>query len=264
MRTAGSSLLPPGGGEEDPAEPAEGLLQRRRPSSQRFVLSGRTSLPVKHSGLAGGALASHITTPTPTPTPRSGPRKERPSSPCSPVLIPHLHRSPATGQRSADLFDGDGPATPDAVHLAVSRLLLPVQVGTLSRLQEKRRGVLNGPRVHGGQQPTWTPLPSPPPSSWAGPSSGAGPGRRDREGTETMSIPTGLFLHTAPYRAAQVTEPGPPLTKEQGHGIPRARGAHSPEGWGIREGRGRGEVDGGAEGRQGARGTITGESKVQK
>lgn len=89
MRTAGSSLLPPGGGEEDPAEPAEGLLQRRRPSSQRFVLSGRTSLPVKHSGLAGGALASHITTPTPTPTPRSGPgRKDhRPRVPRSSFLI---------------------------------------------------------------------------------------------------------------------------------------------------------------------------------
>lgn len=25
----------------------------------------------------------------------------------------------------------------------------------------------------------------------------------------------GLFLHTAPYRAAQVTEPGPPLTKSK-------------------------------------------------
>lgn len=74
----------------------------------------------------------------------------------------------------------------------------------------------------------------------------------------------GLFLHTAPYRAARGTEPGPPLTKEQGHGIPRARGARSPGGWGIREGKGRGEVDGGAEGWRGAQGMITGESEVQK
>lgn len=43
----------------------------------------------------------------------------------------------------------------------------------------------------------------------------------------------GLFLHTAPYRAAQVTEPGPPLTKSKdmeyrGRAGGRARGARSP------------------------------------
>lgn len=171
-----------------------------------------------------------------------GAPKERTIVPSSLSPIPHVHRSLATRERSADLFDGDGPAAPDAVHLAVGSLLVPVQVGPLPRLQEKRRGALRGPRVHGGQQPTWTPLPSPPPSSWAGPSRGragaAGPGRNG-----DTSSPMGLFLHTAPYRAAQVTEPGPPLTGQQGHGIPRARGARTqPRGLGLkrREGARRG------------------------
>ena len=134
-----------------------------------------------------------------------------------------LSSSAAPGEGSADLFNGDGPATPDAVHLALGGFFLPVQVGALSRLEENRRGVLKGPRVCGVSSPPGIPSqPSRPPSSWAGPSRGAGPGRRDREGTETTSIPTGLFAHTAPYRAAQVAGPGPPLTKEQGHEIPRA------------------------------------------
>lgn len=188
-----------------------------------------------------------------------------------PPALPGPHPSPLTstalrplGGGTADLFDGDGPTAPDAVHLAVGGFLLPVQVGTLSGLKEKRRGVLERRGAPGGGTAAHldpSPPPAPPPSSWAGPSGGAGPGRRDREGTETTSIPTGLFLHTAPYRAAQVTEPGPPLTKEQGHEIPRAQGARSPGGWGVREGKGRGEVDGAAEGRLGARGTRTGGAK---
>lgn len=160
----------------------------------------------------GRALAPHTTFQRPR-------KRKRPLA----FPGPHLSSSPAPGGGSADLFDGDGPTTPNAVHLALGGFLLPVHVGTLPRLQEKRRGVLKGPGVCGSaarrESPASPPILPPPGQALA---SGAGPGRRDREGTETTSIPTGLFLHTAPYRAAQVTGPGPPLTKEQGHEIPRA------------------------------------------
>lgn len=74
----------------------------------------------------------------------------------------------------------------------------------------------------------------------------------------------GLFLHTAPYRAAQVTEPGPPLTKSKDMKYEGAMSAQ-PRVWSLlSEGRGEERWPGGAEGWPGAQGTTTRDSKVRK
>lgn len=114
----------------------------------------------------------------------------------------------------ANLLDGDGPATPNAVHSALRSFLLPVQVSTFSRLKEKRTNTLEVWGLSGEScppvvlhPPVFLPLLGSPNSGF-GLDGGSG---RNRD----TSIPMGLFLHTAPYRAAQVTEPGPPLTKSK-------------------------------------------------
>ena len=98
--------------------------------------------------------------------------------------------------------------------------------------REEKGRVRGAPGSVGVQLPAWNPQLAPhppqiPPSPWTGPSSQAGPGwvgtaGLGRNGDHEYSNGC-LFLHTAPYRAAQViTGPGPPLTEERGHEIPRA------------------------------------------
>lgn len=119
LRVAGGSLLPPGGDEGEQARPGP------------VSVPANLARGVNSSGLAGawGAGLSRL---------------PEPSSSIAGASSPFL--SSPGGEGSADLFDGDGPAAPDAVHLALGGLLLPVHVGTLSRLEEKRRGVSEGPR----------------------------------------------------------------------------------------------------------------------
>lgn len=74
----------------------------------------------------------------------------------------------------------------------------------------------------------------------------------------------GLFLHTAPYRAAQVTEPGPPLTKSKDVKYGGRDWSTQPGGWSVSEGRGEERWPRGAEGWPGAQGATTRESKVRK
>lgn len=67
--------------------------------------------------------------------------------------------SEAKRRQSADLLDGDGPAATNAVYFALSSLLLPVQVSTFSRLEEKRKGVLRGLGPFGANSPPAVPHP---------------------------------------------------------------------------------------------------------
>lgn len=161
---------------------------------------------------------------------------------------------------SADLFNGDGPATPDTVHLALSGLFVPVQVGTLSRLEEKKkrqvRGAQSGRGTAARLEPRPPALPRPGQALVVGRGRGGGPGRRGREGTETTRIPTGLFLHTAPYRAAQVTERAAPHKRARTRNTEGARGAQ-PRALGRKRRGGARRGGQWAEGWPGAQGTTT-------
>lgn len=161
---------------------------------------------------------------------------------------------------SADLFNGDSPATPDTVHLALSGLFVPVQVGTLSRLEEKKkrqvRGAQSGRGTAARLEPRPPALPRPGQALVVGRGRGGGPGRRGREGTETTRIPTGLFLHTAPYRAAQVTERAAPHKRARTRNTEGARGAQ-PRALGRKRRGGARRGGQWAEGWPGAQGTTT-------
>lgn len=187
------------------------------------------------------------------------------------------------GEGSADLFDGDGPAAPDAVHLALGCLLLPVQVSTLSRLEEKRRGMSVRTRGLRGFScppgiPSWHPtLPEslpPPGQALAARQGRAGWARRDWEGMETTSIPTGVYSYTRHHTEQHRSSLGRarPLQKSEdmryrGREERAARGGQGRLGPQRREGARRGEVDGGGCGLAGSSAGTTagrGENKVQK
>lgn len=187
------------------------------------------------------------------------------SLPSSRAILQHCWCLPSTflqpwGEGSADLFDGDGPATPDAVHLALGCLLLPVQVSTLSRLEEKRRGMSVGARGLRGFScppgiPSWHPtLPEslpPPGQALAARQGRAGWARRDREGMETTSIPTGVYSYTRHHTEQHRSSLGRARPSQKSEDM-RCRGLRSaqPGGQGRlgpkrREGARTGEVDGG-------------------
>lgn len=157
----------------------------------------------------------------------------------------------------ADLFNWDGPTTPDTVHLALGGFFLPVQVSTLSRLEEKIRGALQGPRGQGRQLPTWSPQPSPPPSSWAGPSSGRG-----RGGGTGKELRPRVFQRVYSYtrhHTEQHRSPSRPAPYKRAR-TRNTKGARSaqPRGLGRKRREGRGEVAGEAGGMAGSTGRDNG------
>lgn len=165
---------------------------------------------------------------------------------------------------SADLFNGDGPATPDTVHLALSGLFVPVQVGTLSRLEEKKKRQVRG--AQSGRGTAARLEPRPPALPWPGQALVVGRGRGGGAGKELRPrVFQRVYSYTRHHTEQHRSLSGPPLTKEQGHGIPRAREARSPGRWGVREGEGPGEGDSGRRaGREHRARRPTGESQVRK
>lgn len=114
--------------------------------------------------------------------------------------------------------------------------------------KRKEEACYEGPGSTGDSSPPALPCPPrlPPPGQAL---AGAGPGRRDREGTETRVVQWVYSYtrhHTEQHRSLSQARPLQESkdTEYRGHEEP----ARSPGGWGLREGRGRGEVDGGAEG----------------
>lgn len=187
------------------------------------------------------------------------------SLPSSRAILQHCWGLPSTflqpwGEGSADLFDGDGPATPDAVHLALGCLLLPVQVSTLSRLEEKRRGMSVGARGLRGFScppgiPSWHPtLPEslpPPGQALAARQGRAGWARRDgKEWRPRVFQRVFILTHGTVQSSTGRHWAGPAPHKRARAGDAEGVRSAQPGGQGRlgpkrREGARRGEVDGG-------------------
>lgn len=171
LRAACSSLLPPGGDEQEQAEP---LAQKAAAGEERLLGLGLLNIAsIMDPYTRRRTCAWEEETPSPS---SQSPKKNHPLA----LLGPPSQLPGPMGKASPDLLDGDGPAAPDAVHLALSSLLLAVQVSTFSRLEERRRGRL---AARAGRRADRLEFPALPPYSLllGSPSRGAagaaGPGR---------------------------------------------------------------------------------------